>query len=91
MSAHTPGPWAVRGLDVFASNASSGSRRLVAMVPKDHEGEADENDARLIAASPDLLAALESLVAVLSQESYEPEDLDLEAVAALIRKARGTP
>lgn len=56
MSAHTPGPWSYREDDDFYSMGwaidSADNLGIVAQAE-------DEDDARLIAAAPDLLAALE--------------------------------
>lgn len=68
MSAHTPGPWQVTGqaesaryivVRAVMSNGKPG--RIVARVPFNKEGDVvytDASDANLIAAAPDLLAAL---------------------------------
>lgn len=60
---HTPGPWHVRGFkvweDLFRSNERRGIVAEIAISWRDSE-EAEAN-ARLIAAAPDLLEALEAL------------------------------
>ena len=84
MIGHTPGPWrrsganTVHGADcivAFVSTADEEVRRL--------SGERQSADAHLIAAAPDLLAALEFLLPYL-----EDCRMDKEAAAA-IAKARG--
>lgn len=65
---HTPGPWTVNGKTV--KSVDHGHHYTVARVdnPK-FTPEANAANARLIAAAPDLLAALRALTAVV--ESYE--------------------
>lgn len=60
---HTPGPWEVRP----SSNPASGSKwRDIVSVGTEFKpsyvAEAIESDARLIAAAPELLAALQELI-----------------------------
>lgn len=81
---HTPGPWTMSG-----ANTVHGPDCIVAFVGTADEevrrfsGERQNADARLIAAAPDLLAALELLLPYL-----EDCRMDKEARAA-IRKAKG--
>lgn len=78
-SEHTPAPWHVDALDgtVYAANHRT--------VPQ------NDADARLIAAAPDLLAALAEAAPRLEQALIdEPEDYDnheLRAVCSQIRAA----
>ena len=51
---HTPGPWAARGLTVFPGKETA----LSVAVVTQHRREAGAN-ARLIAAAPDMLEALQ--------------------------------
>ena len=72
MSKHTPGPWQVVGSNVYGNN-------LRALLPM------NAADARLIAAAPDLLEALEDL---LGWQTLAPDDV-VTAARAAIAKARG--
>lgn len=77
---HTPGPWTVNGGD----DVWIGNRTCV------HIG--DEDDARLIAAAPDLLEVLKSLLDM--DISYRRGPVVQEAVEkarAAIAKATGEP
>ena len=85
MSAHTPGPWTVVAIDW----GETGNARLE-LKEIQRTGMAD---ARLIAAAPDLLAALQALVAELdgpgkpySSDSYAPPQF-IETARAAIAKA----
>lgn len=65
--AHTPGPWWIERrlgdeLQVNAKHRGEGSSYCVASI-NHWEGEADRANARLIAAAPDLLAALRKAAA----------------------------
>lgn len=81
---HTPGPWtinlsfdaAMRREIWTETDAATGHRELVALIP-DAEGEHINADARLIAAAPELLAALRWAL-----DQIE-DDLDPEHQAAL--------
>ncbi len=95
---HTPGPWSVRKNeygDVVVDSESIGvcnvGRDAMGNAPAianfGHEqGPMVEADARLIAASPDLLAACEA--ALLEIEQYSSNGLWEQFIAA-IAKARG--
>ena len=65
---HTPGPWVYRRSfdssarrDIWTAADATGHRELVATIP-DADGDHINADARLIAAAPDLLAALRDMV-----------------------------
>jgi len=96
---HTPGPWTASGCAIVSNLAANfhhdyqtqvatiGTRcacedgtELVAM----QRGEVDAN-ARLIAASPDLLTACESALALLTNPNADPSDAD--AVTAMLKTA----
>ena len=83
-SKHTPGPWnQIRDTISIAS-----ARGLVATAVKKHNGILISNDemsanARLIAAAPELLAALEQFLSA----PYAPMSIDMARAA--IAKARG--
>ena len=75
---HTPGPWSFRGCEGgWAIDFNEDQEQVVDFVY-------EEADARLIAAAPDLLEALECLL--------KADHDDVRAMArAAISKARGTP
>ena len=80
---HTPGPWTPMGLDDGTWIIGRGPN----FVPP-FAWATEEADARLIAAAPDLLAALERI----ATEGHEPERLGFQAKAiarAAIAKAKG--
>ena len=85
MSAHTPGPWRLRG-------ASGGG--LVVERPIQSLQVFPEDDARLIAAAPDLLAELAHLVSLLEPLELSgtlavPGLATLNDARAAIAKAKG--
>ena len=89
MSAHTPGPWTVVAIDW----AETGNARFEIKGIR-RTGMAD---ARLIAAAPDLHAALQALVAELdgpgkpdSSDSYAPEHFVTAAKAAIAKATEAT-
>lgn len=89
MNAHTPGPWrASAGTGYVAIMAGPTiDRQLAITMTCNPEGCAN---ARLIAAAPDLLAALERLEAgVRLWISRGVSDEDMAAARAAIAKARG--
>lgn len=57
---HTPGPWEVAGRDVFAVFNKDGRRQYVDIADCIPVGAGIDN-ARLIAAAPELLAALQAI------------------------------
>ena len=89
MSKHTPGPWVIKEIDrnegVRISCGLVGCGCRVYGMP---EGEAN---ARLIAAAPDLLAALESVLTIggIDQSPGTNGRVVLHQVRAAIAKARG--
>ena len=89
MTAHTPGPWAYRqddtGEDEFV--VVSGGRPYVATV---HGGARDwtEHNARLIAAAPELLEALELADAMLRGANMNTKRVERKVISA-IAKAKG--
>ena len=96
---HTPGPWEVygnsdEGLSV-RSSAIPGAVCFMAWIFQDTKGEGEAN-ARLIAAAPDLLAALKALLTAPEIADCDPNDKDEETNAierlarATIAKAEGT-
>lgn len=86
---HTPGPWMVRNGDQVVSPANDTRPYSVRVADCYGYKEAREADARLIAAAPAMLAALEGL---LSQTLSNQAALGQEAVRkarAAIAAARG--
>lgn len=88
MSKHTPGPWVarpvpnvgVRGHTGYAIDFNEDQEQVVDFVY-------EEADARLIAAAPDLLEALEHVESMLTADSSE--DIDYRKVAKAIARAKG--
>jgi len=79
---HTPGPWGVEPLP------DSGSLRRVVDADGQHVTKAVHcTDAAMISAAPDMLAALERVLA--AAETCPCCDAEIEIVKAAIRKARG--
>ena len=94
---HTPGPWYVSmkpdwdedgwiGVDVY--DCDGGVFAVVDDEPETIARPFCEADARLIAAAPEMLEALERLVEAAGPQMAEP-DLALEFARTVIRKARG--
>lgn len=92
---HTPGPWEYvakltasenhRGFFVRAEKATRNGKWALADVQAgDENGRLGEANARLIAAAPDLLAALEAVLSVADRKTDE-----FDAARAAIAKARG--
>lgn len=95
MNVYTPGPWRVNGpqLSGTISVTSAHDGAVAVMIQHEVEGRAfpTEANARLIAAAPDLLAALESVLKHFdpwSMPGSDGERVVIEARAA-IAKARG--
>lgn len=92
-NAHTPGPWVVERADDAYCIANVGNLVIIPGGGKVKHDNA-EADARLISAAPDLLEALEMIVA--EADSYtartgKPVYNWLDQARAAIAKARGTP
>lgn len=104
---HTPGPWVADHTGDYADDPAKvvkicypdGQQRHLAKVydcylPGDGDGDAN---ARLIAAAPDLLAALEDLVGLAAAAMHDAnrdggeydDGVELAAARAAIAKARG--
>lgn len=81
---HTPGPWHISETDNTEILTAEG--RVQVMICKMGEGDLDQHlpDARLIAAAPDLLDALQAMLA-LHRGGGEPS----AKARAAIRKATG--
>jgi hypothetical protein len=80
--AHTPGPWRTGGSEIFADN-----NLRVASVWS-YPGADTEADAHLIAAAPELLAALESAVRELENE-FGTDNPRARQFDTAIAKAKG--
>lgn len=90
MSGHTPGPWAVEGSGVSAHHAANDKRCqywICDQVNGDRRPDATtgrpSDNARLIAAAPDLLAALE----MVRDADNDCRDDGLPCIPALARGA----
>ena|SRR5687767_4766558 len=93
-TAHTPGEWVSRqdtsrGYVVIALDMVStydSRQKIICVIP-----EGDESNAHLIAAAPDLLEALETLIETLNPPSgfNYLSDSSLEPAKAAIKRARG--
>jgi hypothetical protein len=87
MSKHTPGPWVYDGCwqDIVSCDG-----KIIAFASLD--GEQSEYDARLIAAAPELLEALEELSLLMDDVrngEYTPDHLTTQPARAAIAKAKG--
>jgi hypothetical protein len=97
---HTPGPWYVDPIRISPSATIHIRSNAYAEIPGEfmpiadvragvHVGE-DEANARLIAAAPELLAALKSLTAHLGPDGYIPQAGEHATKQALAAIARAT-
>ena len=93
-SNHTPGEWEIRDNDYFPNQKTietDGSSRVIAVIDK--SDEEDLANARLIAAAPELLAALMVLVDHAREAYPHFEDTrgqrDIGEALAAIAKAKG--
>lgn len=107
---HTPGPWTAERdpchfdtlSEVYGGEAQGKSRQLMVSVGGLAEWQEQEANARLISAAPDLLAAMDELIAVssravrLSSEhdnfklyAMEPMHHAIEVARAAVSLARG--
>ena len=92
MTKHTPGPWYTRKNDAsITALLRNGTASTVAHVDFSKSRDEWVANARLIAAAPDMLAALEmveSLLIGVAMTDY-PVITELEKVTAVISKAKG--
>jgi hypothetical protein len=96
MSKHTPGPWVARRNVAFweinpVNILDKGPYTVgdvCASDPERPDGGLQEANAKLIAAAPDLLDALQR-IAVRLREMDDATDLDLRVVEDAIQKATG--
>ena len=85
---HTPGPWHFVG-----GNQIRSDKHQIARVWMMRDGEGADN-ARLIAAAPDLLAALQAIVTSLAEHDDEgmiEHTAQMENARSAIAKATGAP
>ncbi len=98
MTKHTPGPWSLRGSTIRGPHLKDpeGRTRIVAKAIWDKGTYIDETEAnaRLIAAAPELVEALEDLVCLAERAMRESDgewmvDEELRDARAAIAKVRG--
>ena len=101
MAEHTPGPW--RSDSPYVSVAAGEHRKIVADCDQSFSDDECEANTRLIAAAPELLAALEQALAVIGSDEmraacdmadlhgmpYRGPTVDRTTMRNLIAKARG--
>ena len=80
---HTPGPWTYNG----KSRAVYAGRVSVANCTRNAVGESTDANCRLIAAAPELLAAMEAIVFQVVQGKVLERDACIAAARAAIAKA----
>lgn len=86
-STHTPGPWKATGKEVGTDyEATHGMVASIIGMPNRWETEAN---ARLIAAAPDLYAAVEALLALHADDGTRDDVPEWKAARAALAKARG--
>lgn len=97
MSAHTPGPWSVQPCAADHGESTvigTADGFLIARIPSDAwsgigaESKEDSANARLIAAAPDMLAALEAMINHRSCDYLDNTPLPYAACVAAIAKAK---
>ncbi len=92
MREHTPGPWqaeeaSVRGITQEWFVRVDGDDIAIASDIRDRNGNHSEANARLIAAAPELLEALEDLASLAEAAMREVGEYDIEAELADARAA----
>ena len=89
MDKHTPGPWkAMAGPPEYA-RIDSTSMRDIARCPRAEDTETAEANAYLIAAAPEMLQALEAVMAVSFFDKWLESQPAYELMKNAIKKARG--
>lgn len=84
MIAHTPGPWTItRGHNIKGADGTHVAQIL------DNDNVMLDDNARLIASAPDLLAALEFLLKTATQGYGIKGDSAIDAAREAIAKAKG--
>lgn len=95
MSKHTPGPWAVVEFKKIVSRNPSvvaggvGHYEHVATVESQPETEIEDANAFLLAAAPDLLAALKQIIREDNESGEVSDDAILSAVQAVAKALGG--
>ena len=89
MSAHTPGPWKVEYSEGDEWEVLAGANLPIAYI-SGWAGYSTEVNARLIAAAPDLLAALAGIIEIGKRDLTNPKyDAYFEEARAALKKAGG--
>ena len=89
MSAHTPGPWKVEYSEGDEWEVLAGANLPIAYI-SGWAGHSTEVNARLIAAAPDLLAALAGIIEIGKRDLTNPKyDAYFEEARAALKKAGG--
>lgn len=98
IAGHTPGPWRLCGAFGMQGlvEPSAGGNPVASVTGYYHHAGQTEANARLIAAAPDLLEALQRLIPhAVHMESCSHDDdgvrRDIERARAAIAKAEGAP
>lgn len=100
MSRHTPGPWRIAGSTyserwiVDSESPKTGKQNLIAMLQDHWQGNASgymDANARLIAAAPQMLEALETADALIHRllMGADYAQKECEEIRAAIRAAKG--
>jgi hypothetical protein len=92
MSKHTPGPWEVGGYGGVVIPVNRNGSIICSMHGRDstYQGDNCKDNARLIAAAPDLLEALKEFVHPYQSVALTERERNEKALAA-IAKAEGRP
>lgn len=91
MSAHTPGPWKAEYSEGDEWEVLAGANLPIAYI-SGWAGRSAKVNARLIAAAPDLLAALAGIIEIGKRDMTNPKyDAYFEEARAAIAKAEGKP
>ena len=85
MSKHTPGPWEHNDYQIIETK----TEKVIANCTYGGRNPNNANDARLIAAAPELLESLQQLIDWFDSDSNEPIEAPLDAARAAIAKATG--
>lgn len=92
---HTPGPWTIDGRTYDIARADTHNADVMEIVTIRHRMDEiayvpslDTGNARLIAAAPDLLEALQRIVAW-ADAGCDPSSKSIEAARALIKRVTG--
>jgi hypothetical protein len=90
---HTPGPWAIlERAEDSRTHISNGAHIVCTLGTTRTDGSPNHSpNALLIAAAPDLLSALEKMMAVFQDhEQYDEESAEvIQSARATLRKAKG--